>query len=88
MMRAVKATAARKELFKLIRKALRTHQPVHIQHREGQVVLLAEEEYEGLLETLELLCIPGFKESLAEAEADVAAGRTSSMKAVFPGGGE
>ncbi|MDA2925116.1 type II toxin-antitoxin system Phd/YefM family antitoxin [Acidobacteria bacterium AH-259-G07] len=87
-MAVVKATAARKELFKLIRKALRTHQPVHIQHREGQVVLLAEEEYEGLLETLELLSIPGFRESLAEAEADIAAGRTSSIDAVFGGGAD
>ena len=84
----VKATTARKELFGLIRQALRTHQPVHIQHREGEVVLIAEEEYEGLLETLELLSVPGFRESLTEAEADLTAGRVSSVEAVFKNAGD
>ncbi len=87
-MTPIKVTTARKEFFGLIRKALRTHQPVRIQHREGGVVLIAEEEYEGLLETLELLSVPGFRESLAEAEADVASGRISSMEAVFKSGGD
>ena len=70
-------------LFELIRTALSTHQPVRIRHREGQVVLLAEEDYEGLLETLELLSVPGFRESLVEAEEDVAEGRTASIGEVF-----
>jgi antitoxin YefM len=75
-MSAVTATEARRELFELIRRALRRHEPVRIQHREGGVVLISEDDYEGLLETLELLSVPGFNESLSEAEADIAAGRT------------
>ena len=79
----VTATEARKELFNLIRRALRAHDPVLIQHREGGVVLVSEEDYEGLLETLELLSIPGLSESIVEAEADVAAGRVASVDEVF-----
>jgi antitoxin YefM len=75
-MTSVTATNARKEFFDLIRKALRFHEPVRIQHREGDVVLLAEEDYESLVETLELLSVPGMKDSIAEAEADIAEGRT------------
>jgi len=78
-MSIVTATEARKELFNLIRRALRAHDPVRIQHREGGVVLVSEEDYEGLLETLELLSVPGMRESIAEAQADVAAGRTVSI---------
>jgi len=82
-MNMVTATEARKELFNLIRRALRAHDPVRIQHREGGVVLVSEEDYEGLLESLELLSIPGMQESIVEAEADVAAGRVASVDEVF-----
>ena len=75
----VTATEARKELFNLIRRALNAHDPVRIQHREGGVVLMSEEDYEGLLETLDLLSVEGMRESIAEAEADIAAGRTVSI---------
>jgi antitoxin YefM len=79
----VTATEARKELFNLIRRALKAHDPVRIQHRDGGVVLMSEEDYEGLIETIELLSIDGMRESLAEAEADVAAGRTLSLEEAF-----
>ena len=78
-MNIVTVTEARKDLFNLIRRALRAHDPVRIKHREGGVVLMSEEDYEGLLETLELLSIPGMRESLAEAQTDIAAGRTASI---------
>lgn len=76
----VTATEARKELFNLIRRALNAHDPVRIQHREGGVVLMSEADYEGLIETLELLSVDGMRESIAEAEADIAAGRTVSLE--------
>jgi antitoxin YefM len=82
-MTEVTATEARKELFNLIRRALKAHDPVRIQHREGGVVLMSEEDYEGLIETIELLSISGMRESIAEAEADVAAGRTLSLEEAF-----
>ncbi len=53
------------------------------QHRDGGVVLVSEEDYEGLLETLELLSIPGMRESLAEADTDITAGRTTSVEQIF-----
>ena len=82
-MNIVTATEARKELFNLIRRALRAHDPVRIQHREGGVVLVSEEDYEGLLETLELLSTPGMHDSIVEAEADVAAGRVAPVDEIF-----
>ncbi len=82
-MTAITATEARKELFSLIRRALKAHDPVRIQHREGSVVLVSEEDYEGLLETLELLSVDGMIESVNEAKADIAAGRTVSVDEAF-----
>jgi antitoxin YefM len=76
----VTATEARKELFNLIRRALKAHDPVRIQHREGGVILMSEDDYEGLIETIELLSVGGMRESITEAEADIAAGRTTSIE--------
>jgi antitoxin YefM len=82
-MSAVTATEARKELFELIRRAIHGHETVHIQHRDGGVVLISADEYDGLLETLELLAVPGMRDSLAEANADIAAGRTITVEHVL-----
>ena len=79
----ISATEARKQLFNLIQRALRAHDPVRIQHRDGGVVLVSEEDYEGLLETIELLSIPGMRESITEAETDIGAGRVASVDEVF-----
>ncbi len=85
-MSAVNATEARRTLFDLIRRAAKGHQPVTIRHKDGDVVLMAEEDYESLVETLELLSSPGFAKGLDEAEADVTAGRVRSMEQVFGNG--
>ena len=82
-MNMVSATEARKQLFSLIQRALQAHDPVRIQHRDGGVVLVSEEDYEGLLETLELLSVPGMRESVVEAQADIAAGRVASVEQIF-----
>ena len=78
------ATRARVRLFDLLKGALRKRQIYRISHREGDVVLLAEEEYESLIETIELLETPGFKKSLRCAEEDVRRGRVRPLDRVLP----
>ena len=46
-------------------------------------ILLNMDEYEGLLETLELLSVPGMRKSIQEARADIRTGRTKSLKEIF-----
>ncbi len=82
-MTTLTATQARSQLFDLIRRAVHAREEVRIQHRDGSVVLLAEEDYDALLETLELLSVRGLRESLTEAEDDIAAGRTRPAAAVL-----
>ena len=79
----ITATAARQHLFQLLRKSVKGHVPVKITCKEGDAVIISEEDYEGLLETLELLSLPGMRKSIREAKADIRAGRTKSLKAVF-----
>ncbi len=79
----VTATEARQNLFKLVKKSVKGHVPVKITSKEGDAVLVSEEDYEGLLETLELLSVPGMRRSIQEARADVRAGKTKSLKQIF-----
>ena len=79
----VTATEARQHLFQLLRKSAKGHMPVKISCKDGDVVIISEEDYEGLLETLELLSVPGMRKSIREAKADIRAGRTKSLKDIF-----
>ncbi len=77
------ATAARQALFSILEKSIKGHAPVKITSKNGDAVLISEEDYESLLETLELLSTPGMHKSILEAKADIKAGRTKSLKQVF-----
>ncbi len=82
-MHRVNATNAQKEFFEIIRKANEQHRIYRIQHREGNAVLMSEDEYESLMETLELLSIPGFSESIKRSSEQIRNGQTMSFDYVF-----
>jgi len=77
------ATEARQHFYQLLRKSVKGHVPVKITSKVGDAVILSEQDYEGLLETLELLSLPGMRRSIREAKADIRAGRTKSLKEIF-----
>jgi antitoxin YefM len=77
------ATKARQNLFQLLKKSVKGHVPVKIAFKEGDAVLISEEDYESLLETLALLSTPGVLKGVREAKEDIKAGRTKSIKEVF-----
>lgn len=77
------ATKARQNLFQLVRRSIKRHTPIKISSKDGNAILISEEDYESLLETLELLSRPGLRRSIEEARADIKAGRTKSLKNVF-----
>jgi antitoxin YefM len=82
-MTSVNATQARKEFFNLIKKAIKKHKVFRIHHRNGNVVLISEEKYESLQVTLELLSIPGFRESIRKSLKQIDKGGTYSLYELF-----
>ena len=60
------ATEARTKLYSLIDEAAKTHQPITITGKRGNAVLLSEEDWNAINETLFLLSIPGMRESIRE----------------------
>ena len=82
-MTTMTATVARQNLFQLVKKSVKGHVPVKITSKDGDVVMISQEDYESLLETLELLSTPGVLKGVREARKDIKAGRTKSLKDVF-----
>ena len=63
-MNSLNVTNARKNLYKLIEETASSHQPVKITGKSANAVLVSEEDWEGINETLYLLSIPGMRESI------------------------
>jgi antitoxin YefM len=78
-MTTLTATAARREFFDLVKGAAEGHKTFRIQHRRGAAVLISEDDYEGLLETLELLSLPRFRQRLKASIKQMKRGETVSM---------
>ena len=63
------ATEARSKLYRLIDETTTSHQPIIITAKRGNAVLVSEEDWQSLQETLYLLSIPGMRESIREGIA-------------------
>ena len=65
-MRILNATEARSKLYSLIDEATDTHQPVVITGKRANAVLVSEDDWNAISETLYLLSVPGMRESIKE----------------------
>ena len=65
-MTVLNATEARSKLYKLIDEASASHQPIVITGKRSNAVLVSEEDWNAISETLNLLSIPGMRESIKE----------------------
>jgi len=63
-MTIVNATQARATLFKLIDEADASHEPVLIKGKRSNAVLISEQDWRDMQETLYLLAIPGMRASI------------------------
>ena len=59
-------TNFRKQLFELIDQTIKYNEPVNISTKNGNAVLMSEEEYNNLIETMYLNSIPVMREKLEE----------------------
>ncbi|MBT3834156.1 MAG: type II toxin-antitoxin system Phd/YefM family antitoxin [Gammaproteobacteria bacterium] len=65
-MSTLNATEARSKLYSLIDETTETHEPILITGKRGNAVLLAEEDWRAVTESLFLVSIPGMRESIQE----------------------
>ncbi|MEE9466080.1 MAG: type II toxin-antitoxin system Phd/YefM family antitoxin [Candidatus Neomarinimicrobiota bacterium] len=65
-MRTITVTKARSNLFQLVKDAASTHEPVQITGKGANAVLLSEEDWRSIQETLYLQSVPGMRDSIIE----------------------
>ena len=69
-MKTVSATSARSDLYRLIDATLSDHEPVQITAKRGNAILISEEDWRAIQETLYLIGIPGMRESIRAGLAE------------------
>lgn len=70
-------TNFRKNIYTILSQTIKFNEPVNINTKDGNAVILSEEDYNGLIETLYLSNMPDVKQSIIDGlnapEADCVA---------------
>lgn len=69
-MTTLTASEARANLYRLIDETAASHQPIHITGKRSSAVLLSEDDWQAIQETLHLLAAPGLRESIKDGMAE------------------
>lgn len=64
------ASEARANLYRLIDQTAESHEPIYISGKKTSAVLLSEEDWNAIQETLYLLSVPGLRESIKDGMAE------------------
>lgn len=65
-MSIINATSARDNFYKLMEETVMTHEPTFITGKKGNVVMISEEDYKAMEETLYLSSIPGMEKKIVD----------------------
>jgi antitoxin YefM len=65
-MKTMTASAARANLYRLLDETAESSEPVQITGKKGNAVLVSEQDWRAMQETMYLLSIPGMRESIRE----------------------
>lgn len=68
-MTSLPVTQARSKLYQLLDQAAESHEPIQITGKRSNAVLVSEEDWRSIQETLYLVSIPGMRESIREGLA-------------------
>ena len=63
-MTSITASEARNRLYRLVDETAAAHQPILITGRRANAVMLSEEDWNAIQETLYLVSVPGMRESI------------------------
>ncbi len=69
-MTTVTATKARGDLYSLMDEVRESHEPIQITGKRGNAVLISEEDWSSIRETLFLHSIPGLVDSIKQARTE------------------
>lgn len=59
-------TNFRKKIYEMLEATIQYNEPIHISTKKGNAIVISEEDYNSLMETLYISSIPGLKDELME----------------------
>lgn len=65
-MKTINVTKARANLYKLLNETAESHEPVQITGKKTNAILISEDDWRAIQETLYLTSIPGMRESIVD----------------------
>ena len=82
-MEKLTATAAQKNLIDLVKLVTKEGKKYQIKIDNNSAVLISQKDYDSLQETLELLSVPGLRESLQKSLQQISNNETYSLDEVL-----
>jgi len=65
-MSSINITNARKDLYRIVESVNESHEPIHITGKKSSAVLVGEDDWKSIEETLYLSSIPGMRDSIID----------------------
>lgn len=59
-------TNFRKNAYNYVEQTIKYNEPLNIATKDGNAVLLSEDDYAGIMETLYLVSVPGMREKIMD----------------------
>ena len=69
-MTSLPVTQARAKLYQLLDEAADSHEPIQITGKRSNAVLVSEDDWRSIQETLYLLSVPGMRDSIRQGMAE------------------
>ena len=63
-------TNFRKDIYELLETTIKYNEPINVSTKNGNAIVLSEEDYNGLIETVNLLNVQGMKEKLLKGKEE------------------
>lgn len=78
-MRTINVTNARADLYNLLLETAESHEPIQITGKKSNAILVSEDDWRSIQETLYLLSIPGMRESIVDGLKSVVNEETEEL---------
>lgn len=63
-------TNFRKDIYKLLEQTIKFNEPINITTKDGNAVVISEEDYNSIMETLYITSIPSLKDEIISRTKD------------------
>lgn len=63
-------TSFRKDIYKLLEQTIKYNEPINISTKNGNAIVLSEEDYNSIMETLHIMTVPGLKDEIIKRAND------------------